>query len=183
MTPVQRPLARRRVVLSRRVNAYYGLIRASDPLRSAYGFRRSVFALRPRARRSLLCSANPSDRAVFRTPADRAAQDDCTSARHSLRPNARGSASASSHLNRNTWVPLRGCEVHLMLRPDHLLALLRQGRLHSSFRSVGHPAGTSNMTTRANRQFPAAGLAPAGSAALQAAPHSGQTPLVLPVRL
>jgi len=29
--PVQRPLARRRVVLSRRVVAYYGLIRASGP--------------------------------------------------------------------------------------------------------------------------------------------------------
>ena len=103
-TSVQRPLARRRVVLSRRVNAYYGLIRASGTLRPAYG-RRPVFASRPRARRSLLSAANPSRRATSRTPTDRAAQDDCTSARDSLRPNARGSASAVSHLNRNTWVP------------------------------------------------------------------------------
>jgi len=36
--PVQRPLALRRVILSRRVIAYYGLIRASDLLPSAYGF-------------------------------------------------------------------------------------------------------------------------------------------------
>ncbi|MEW6234818.1 MAG: hypothetical protein AB1656_05470 [Candidatus Omnitrophota bacterium] len=34
--PVQRPLARQRVMLSRRVIAYYGLIRASGPLPSAY---------------------------------------------------------------------------------------------------------------------------------------------------
>ena len=95
---VQRPLARRRVVLSRRVNAYYGLIRAPDALRRAYAFRTPVFASRPRARRSLLSSANPSVRAAFRTPADRAAQDDCTSARDSLRPNARGSASAVTPL-------------------------------------------------------------------------------------
>ena len=79
-----------------------------------------------------------------------------------------------SHLNRNTRVSLRGCRIRLMLRPDELLALLRQGRLHSSFHSMSHLAGTSNMTTRANRQFPAAGLTPAGFAALQAAPHSGQ---------
>lgn len=83
--------------------------------------------------------ANPSVRAAFRTPADRTAQDDCTSARDSLRPNARGSASATSHLNRYAWVPLRGCEVRLMLRPEQLLALHRQGRLRSSFHSHESP--------------------------------------------
>jgi len=83
--------------------------------------------------------ANPSVRAAFRTPADRAAQDDCTSARDSLRPNARGSASATSRLNRYLWVPLRGCEVRLMLRPEQLLALHRQGRLRSSFHSHESP--------------------------------------------
>ena len=130
----------------------------------------------PGPRRSLLLAANPSRRATSRTPADRAAWDDSTSARNSLRPNARGSASATSHLNRNTWVPFRGCRIRLMLRPDELLALLRQGRLRSSFRPASRLAGTSNMTTRANRQSPAAGLSPAGFAALQAAPHSGHRP-------
>ena len=43
-TPVQRPLARRRVVLSRRVVAYYGLIRGSGALPPAYVLRRRVFA-------------------------------------------------------------------------------------------------------------------------------------------
>src|SRR3982750_2738119 len=66
-----------------------------------------------------------------------------------------------------------------MLRPGQLLALHRQGRLRSSFHPMSRLSGTSNMTTRANRQFPAAGLTPAGSAALQAAPHSGHTPLTL----
>jgi hypothetical protein len=36
--PVQRPLARQRVMLSRRVIAYYGLIRASHCLPSSYVF-------------------------------------------------------------------------------------------------------------------------------------------------
>ncbi len=173
-TPAQRPLARRRVVLSRRVVAYYGLIRASGTLRAAYGFAgRSLprrrgpegpcFALR------ILPSVPPSVPRQTGRP-----KDDSTSARDSLRPNARGSASASSHLNRYTWVPFRGCEVRLMLRPGRLLALHRQGRLRSSFHPMSHLIRTSNMTTRANRQFPAAGLAPAGFAALQAAPHSGQ---------
>ena len=66
-------------------------------------------------------------------------KDDSTSARGSLRPNARGSASASSHLNRYTWVPLRGCEVRLTLRPERLLALHRQGLLRSSFHSHESP--------------------------------------------
>ena len=35
-----------------------------------------------------------------------------------------------------------------------LLALLRQGRLHSSFHLLGHPLGVSSITTRAYNQFP-----------------------------
>ena len=38
--------------------------------------------------------------------------------------------------------------------PMRWLALLRQGRLLSSFHLLGHPSGASNMTTRANSQFP-----------------------------
>ena len=37
-TSIQRPLARHRVMLSRRVIAYYGLIRASEFLPATYGF-------------------------------------------------------------------------------------------------------------------------------------------------
>ena len=37
-TSIQRPLARHRVLLSRRVIAYYGLMRDSESLPAAYGF-------------------------------------------------------------------------------------------------------------------------------------------------
>ena len=72
---VQRPLARQRVMLSRRVIAYYGLIRASRSLPPAYVLRpRRVFALRPMPGServpNLLC-VSFLVRAVFRTPADR----------------------------------------------------------------------------------------------------------------
>jgi hypothetical protein len=68
--PVQRPLARRRVVLSRQVMAYYGLIRGSGPIPPVFfvGIRR-VFARGPGPRASLLLSARPSCRAAFLTPA------------------------------------------------------------------------------------------------------------------
>ena len=37
-TSIQRPLVHHRVMLSRRIIAYYGLIRASEPLPATYGF-------------------------------------------------------------------------------------------------------------------------------------------------
>jgi hypothetical protein len=95
--PVQRPLARQRVILSRRVVAYYGLIRGSRSLPTAYVLRRRVFALRPKPGDSLLYSACPSVRAVCRTPADRAVIAVSNAARGSLRPSVRGSASAAFH--------------------------------------------------------------------------------------
>src|SRR5208337_1292690 len=56
-----------------------------------------------------------------------------------------------------------------MLRPGQLLALHRRGLLLSSFHPMSHLTGTSSITTRAINQFPAAGLSPAGHAALRAA--------------
>ena len=44
-TSIQRPLARHRVMLSRRVIAYYGLMRASESLPAAYGFAAGAAAL------------------------------------------------------------------------------------------------------------------------------------------
>jgi hypothetical protein len=61
--PVQRPLARQRVMLSPRVVAYYGLIRASRGLLSTYDFDdRSL--LPPVARGSPIYSACPFHRAA-----------------------------------------------------------------------------------------------------------------------
>jgi len=56
-----------------------------------------------------------------------------------------------------------------MLRPGESLALHRQGLLLSSFHPMSHLTGTSNITTRASNQLPAAGLPRAGHAALRAA--------------
>ena len=41
-----------------------------------------------------------------------------------------------------------------MLRPEELLALHHPGRLHPSFYLPSHLQEASNMTTRANSQFP-----------------------------
>ena len=62
--PIQRPLARRRVILSRRVNAYYGLIRASGPLLSAYDFRRTGLCLSAAGQKvpALICESFESCR-------------------------------------------------------------------------------------------------------------------------
>src|SRR6266545_1582677 len=48
----------------------------------------------------------------------------------------------------------RGCKVRFMLRPVGIASPTRQGRLLSSFHLLGHPLGVSNITTRANNQFP-----------------------------
>jgi hypothetical protein len=124
--PVQRPLARWRVMLSRRVNAYYGLIRGSRPLPPTYALRRPVFASRPRPGDSLLSSACPSVRAVCRTPANRVVRSASKSTRNSLRPFVRGSASAVPTQKVGSRVVVyRGCTVRLMLRPGPSLALHR----------------------------------------------------------
>jgi hypothetical protein len=58
--------------------------------------------------------------------------------------------------------------------PKRLLALLRQGRLRSSFHLPSHLQEMSNITTRANQPIPAAGLSPARQAALWAASKARQ---------
>lgn len=72
--PIQRPLARQRVMLSRRVRAYYGLIRVSGPHPPAY-LLRPADTWRPRGSR--LSSAHPSFRAICLTPAGPAAARGC----------------------------------------------------------------------------------------------------------
>ncbi len=79
-------------------------------------------------------------RAITGTPALRLATNDrCITNRSGLHPVLRGSAHASPR--RRFW---RGCRNEatlssLSLRPDGLLALLRQGRLLSSFRPKRSP--------------------------------------------
>ena len=132
--PVQRPLAHQRVILSRRVIAYYGLIRGSRPLPSAYVLRRRVFALRPRPGDSLLYSACPSVRAVCRTPADRVVIAVSNATRGSLRPSVRGSASALVHAKVGSRV---ACVTRL------------HSSLYAAARTVAGPAPTQDVYFRA----------------------------------
>ena len=165
-TPTQRPLAPRRVMLSRRILAYYGLIRATPSRLSAYLLRLpSIWG----ASGSPLLSVPLSSRAISRTPADRSGACGCffpdrTSFRH-LRT---GSASALPCLTSALAGRVSRLASSLTLRPDWLLARRRPGLLRSSFRPVVHTNRTSNITTR-QQPITAAGLSPARSTALWAA--------------
>ena len=153
--PVQRPFARRRVLLSRCLKRYYGLIRDSPRLPSTHVLVRWVFAQRPASRASPLYSTCVCQRAAFRTPTDRTAAPGCCFAvRISLRHLCTGSASAFPRTPVLTRSAFRGCKVRFMLRPAGLLALHRQGLLHPRLHLPGSPLKMSDMTTRVNSQFP-----------------------------
>jgi hypothetical protein len=75
-TSIQRPLARHRVMLSRRVIAYYGLMRPSESLPATYGFAARSAApkeigLRWESRGSPIYSAGLGSRAASHTPVAR----------------------------------------------------------------------------------------------------------------
>ena len=158
--PVQRSLAPQRVVLSHRIIAYYYLMRASRPLPLVYSLSSgslpyglvgagnekvpnlscSSFLIVPSSvpRRlgdfsrlllhRLLWPSPPSHRIGIRF---------CTLAGSSLRGSCHEAAKFASCYGPMKW-----------------LALLRLGRLLSSFHLLGHPSGMSNITTRVNNQFP-----------------------------
>jgi len=81
-TSIQRPLARHRVMLSRRVIPYYGLIRPSESLPVTYGFAAGSAApkeigLRWESRGSPIYSAGLGSRADSHTPVAPKSADDC----------------------------------------------------------------------------------------------------------
>ena len=82
-TSIQRPLARHRVMLSRRVIAYYGLIRPSGLLSTTYGFVAEAAAPKDiglgwESRGSPVYSAGLCSRAASHTPvAPKSAHDCC----------------------------------------------------------------------------------------------------------
>src|SRR6266700_4037432 len=109
-------------------------------------------------------------RAVFRTPMDCAAALGCFFTAHTgLRRICTGSASTSPRTTVPAWLCNEAAKFPLWYGPMSLLALHRQGRLRSSFHLLSRLIETSNITTRANSQFPAAGLSPARHTALWAA--------------
>ena len=81
-TSIQRPLARQRVMLSRRVIAYYGLIRDSESLSATYGFAAESAAPKEiglgwGSRGSPIYSAGLCSRAASHTPVAPKSADDC----------------------------------------------------------------------------------------------------------
>ncbi len=76
---IQRPLARQRVMLSRRVIAYYGLIRPSESLSTTYGFAAEAAAPKEigfgwESKGSPIDSAGLCSRAASLTPVARRVQ-------------------------------------------------------------------------------------------------------------
>jgi hypothetical protein len=108
-TSIQRPLARHRVMLSRRVIAYYGLIRASESLPATYGFVARAAApkengLRWEFRGSPIYSAGLGPRAASHTPVARRVQMTVASSSVlAFTPMVR--------VRRPHWT-FRGCRVH-----------------------------------------------------------------------
>jgi hypothetical protein len=157
--PVQRSLAPQRVMLSRQIIAYYYLMRASLPLPPVYvlssgslpiGLIRAGAETVP----NLSCLSVP----IVPSSVPRRLGDFVRSLLHRpLWP------SPSSHKVGARLTTLAGsmrgscneaAKFALCYGPMELLALLRQGHLHSSFHLLGHPLGVSSITTRANNQFP-----------------------------
>src|SRR5271165_2254684 len=143
-------------MLSRRVIAYYGLMRASESLPAAYGFAAGAAApkengLRWESRGSPIYSAGLYSRAASHTPATRRVRLTVSSSSVlAFTPVSRvrrhiGSFEAAefthSQVHRNCYGPRAGL-------PSF------RGRLHSSLRRRGRPQSASNMTTWINSQFP-----------------------------
>ena len=157
--PVQRSLAPQWVMLSHRIIAYYYLIRASRPLPRVYVLSsRSwpyglVWAGHEKVP-NLSCLSFP----IVPSSVPRRLGDFFRLLLHRLlwpSPSSHKVGARLSTLDRF----LRGscneaAKFALCYGPMRLLALLRQGRLLSSFHLLGHPWGVSSITTRANNQFP-----------------------------
>ena len=157
--PVQRSLAPQRVMLSHRLIAYYDLIRASPPLPPVYvlssgslplGLLRAGNEKVP----NLSCLSFP----IVPSSVPRRLGDFLRLLLHrplwpspSLQKVGVRLSTLAGALPglRNEAAKFASC-----YGPMRLLALLRQGRLLSSFHLLGHPSGVSSITTRADNQFP-----------------------------
>jgi len=173
-TPVQRPLAHQKVMLSSRVTAYYGLIRNSRSLPSTYelydgslpyglvwaGIEKLPNLLRvslpsvppsvPRRTRWLPLAVTSPSVLAFAFPVQ---------ARHP-QPHTRRFPCGKRNV---------AAKFALCYGPEESLALHRQGRLLSSFRLSESPHSDVEYDYAGKQPIPAAGLTPTGYAALWAA--------------
>ncbi len=170
-TSIQRPLARHRVMLSRRVIADYGLIRASESLSATYGFAAESAApkeigFRWESRGSPIDSAGLCSRAASLTPvAPKSADDCCFLSGVSLHLQVTGSATTLvvSRLQSS----LRA-DFALMLRPASWLALLSR-TFTFELSPIGSPQISVEYDYVGKQSIPTTGLSPASPTALWAA--------------
>ena len=170
-TSIQRPLARHRVMLSRRVIAYYGLMRTSESLPAAYGFAAGAAApkengLRWEPRESPIYSAGLCSRAASHTPATRRV-------RLTVSSSSVLAFTPVSRVRLPHW-KFRRCRVHSfpspqeLLRPASWLALLS-----STFTFQLAPTRSPSISVVYDyvdkQSIPTAGLSPASPTALCAA--------------
>ena len=172
--PVQRPLARQRVMLSCQVTAYYGLIRNSRPLPSIYGLYDESLPYGlvwagierlPNLLRMSFPSVPPSvprqakwlHTAVTSPSIIAFAQS--AQARHP-QPHARRFPRGKYN---------EAAKFALCYGPVGLIALHRQGRLRSSFRLPESPQENVEYNYAGKQPIPAVGLTPTRHAALWAA--------------
>jgi hypothetical protein len=157
--PVQRSLAPQRVMLSHRIIAYYDLMRASLPLPLVYVLSSGslpVGLIRAGAEKvpNLSCLSFP----IVPSSVPRRLGDFFRSLLHRPLWPSPSSHKVGARLTTlaGSWRGLcnEAAKFALCYSPMELLALLRQGHLHSSFHLLGLPMGMSSITTRANNQFP-----------------------------
>jgi hypothetical protein len=157
--PVQRSLAPQRVMLSRRIIAYYDLIRASLPLPPVYvlsGGSLPIGLLR--AGKEKVPNLSRLSFPFVPSSVPRRLGDFFRLLLHRLLWPSPSSHKVGARLTTLAGSMRGSCneaaKFALCYGPMGLLALLRQGHLHSSFHLLGHPLGASSITTRANIQFP-----------------------------
>src|SRR4051812_2897356 len=176
---IQKPLARHRVMISRGVIAYYGLIRASEFLPTTYEFAAGAAAPKEiglgwESRGSPIYSAGLCSRAASHTPvAPKSASDCCFLLGSSLRRGVTGSTTTSdvSRLQGS----FRALFV-LILRPASWLALLSR-TFTFELAPAGSPRAGVEYDYVGKQSIPTTGLSPASRTALWAAGPPG--PLVV----
>jgi hypothetical protein len=163
--PVQRSLAPQRVMLSRRIIAYYDLIRASLPLPPVYGLSTGslpydlVWAGNKKVPNLSRLSFPIVPSSVPRRLGDciqlllhRPLWPSLSSHKVGARLSTLGRLLRGSCNEAAKFASCYG--------PMRLLALLRQGRLRSSFHLLGHPLGGVEYHYAGKQPIPATGLSP-----------------------
>lgn len=157
--PVQRSLAPQRVMLSRRIIAYYDLIRASRLLPLVYVLSsRSLPDDLVRAGNEKVPNLSCLSFPIVPSSVPRRLGDFLGLLLHRPLWPSPSSHKVGAHLSTLGRFSRGSCneaaKFALCYGPIEWRALLRQGRLLSSFHLLGDPSAVSNITTRAHNQFP-----------------------------